>query len=107
MGGTEFVFEPPESHKLPFLIKTLKAVLKSFDENDAKAFTSLKEYKLFGVFAPSKMSTVPEASNLSDIFKAKHLKADSPSFLLKDTFDKIPQNLSTRSIMLVKGWRGL
>ena len=93
LGGSEFIFEPDENAKLPFVVKTTKAVLKSFEDNDPKVFTSLKEFKLFGVFAPSKFKSLPAGNNLSEVFKAKHLKADSPSMLLKDRFDNIPQNL--------------
>ena len=93
LGGTEFIFETEEHAKLLFVVKTTKAVLKSFKDNDPKVFSNLKEFKLFGVFAPSLFKSLPAGNNLSEVFKAGHLKTDSPSMLLKDRFDNIPQNL--------------
>ena len=36
---------------------------------------------------------VPEMDDLTFVFTEQRLKADAPSFQLRDTFDKIPQNL--------------
>ena len=36
---------------------------------------------------------VPEADGLTSVFTEHKLKADAPSFQLRDTFDKIPQSL--------------
>ena len=44
------------------------------------------------MYAPSKVAALPGVSHLL-VIKTKHLKADSPSFLLKNSFDNIPQNL--------------
>ena len=96
LGSTEFIFEPEEHAKLPFVMKTMKAVLKSFDENDSKVSTSLTEFKLFGVFAPSKLKSLPAGNNLSEVFKAKHLKAVSKPVFLEP--DVLPPRKDTRAI---------
>ena len=52
MGSGELIFEPPKDLKAPFFAKSMKAVLKSFDEADKTAFSGLKEYKPITVLAP-------------------------------------------------------
>ena len=93
MNCGELIFEPPKDVKAPFFAKSLKAVLKSFNEAEKSAFSALKEYKPVTVLAPDSISLVPDVSRISEIFKEGKLKPNCASFQLKETFNKIPSNL--------------
>ena len=67
--------------------------MKSFNENETAAFSGLKEFKPVTVFAVESVDTLPEADGLASFFTEHNLKADSLSFQLRDTFDKVPSNL--------------
>ena len=94
----QLVFTAPSDVKCPFWIKATKAVLKSFRENEPNSYTLLKEYKAVSAMSFNKSEFVPEAEGLTSIFTEQKLKADAPSFQLKDTFDKIPQSLITEEM---------
>ena len=93
MESGQLVFSTPSTLKYPFWTKTTKAVLKSFHENETTAFTGLKEFKPITVFAVESADTLPEADDLASVFTEHKLKADSLSFQLRYTFDKVPNNL--------------
>ena len=84
MGSGELLFEPPQDAKFPFFIKSVKAVLKAYEEDDSTAFSGLKEYKPMGVVAPSSLTLLPKVSKMSEMFREGKLKAYSPSFQLRD-----------------------
>ena len=95
MGGSELVFVPPKTMKTPFFVKALKAVLKSYKENESAAFTGLKEYKPTTLYAFESLEPVPEAEGMVHVFRDAKLKSDCASFQLRDSFGKIPSNLLT------------
>ena len=89
----QLVFSAPKDLKLPFWTKATKAVLKSFKENEVNSYALLKEYKAVTAFSFRECESVPEVEGFSSIFTEQKLKADSPSFQLKDTFEKVPNSL--------------
>ena len=68
MDSGQLVFSDPSEMECSFWIKATKAVLKSFRENEAQAFTGLKEYKPVTVFSFESIKFVPEANGLALLF---------------------------------------
>ena len=93
MESGQSVFSTPSEVKYPFWTKATKAILKSFRENEATTFMGLKEFKPITVFAVESADILLEADGLASVFTEYKLKADSSSFQLRDTFDKVPKSL--------------